>query len=183
MIPITGFINLAHEPILTLDCFCSNLQPYAHVIWAKSALELLVLCPHWGSVWQKMSWLVENAMYNSDPSCHDPCLWANFDFGMLLQLSTTICTCYLGQNHLRIGHFWPYLGVSLALNSVVWMKKPFTIPIQRSVDLSYEPHLILECFCSSLQPCLHVIWAKSALELLVFGQNWGSAWQKILWLA
>ena len=181
-IPIPGFINLSHERILTLECFCSNLQPFAHVIWAKSALELLNFGLNWGSAWQKMLWLAWNAMCDFHPICHDPCLWTKFDFEMLLQLSPTMCTCYLGLSSPGIGHFWPNLGVSLAVNGVFgW--KTCRIPIPCFVVFSYEPILTLKCFCSSLQPCIHAIWAKSAMELLVFGPNWGSAWQKILWLA
>ena len=55
-IPIPGFINLAHEPIWTLECFRSIFQPFAHVIWAKSVLELLVFALNWGSACQKMFW-------------------------------------------------------------------------------------------------------------------------------
>ena len=65
----------------------------------------------------------------------------------------------------------------------VWMKNPCTIPIPGLINLSHEPILTLECLCSNLQPFAHVIWAKSALELLVFSQNWESPWQKLLWLA
>ena len=31
-VPIPGFINLMNKPRLTLECFRSNLQPFAHVI-------------------------------------------------------------------------------------------------------------------------------------------------------
>ena len=119
-------------------------------------------------------------MYNYHPSCRDLCLWANFDFGMLLKLSATMCTCHLGHYSPGIGHFWPNLRVDFAVNGVFGCA--CTIPIWSSVDLSYEPILTVECFCSNLQPCVHLIWVKSALELLVFGQHWGSAWQKMLWL-
>ena len=119
-------------------------------------------------------------MYNSNPSCHHPCLWVNFDFGVLLQLSATMCTCYLGHSTPWIGHFCSNLGVSLAVNGVFgW--KTCGIPIPGFVDLSHEPVLILGCFSSIPQSCVHVIWAKSDLELLVLAQNGRSAWQKMLW--
>ena len=69
-------------------------------------------------------------MYDSHPSCHGPCLWANFDFGMLLQLSATMRTCYFGQNSPGICHFWPNLGVSITVNGVFGWKNHGRFPSQ-----------------------------------------------------
>ena len=125
---------------------------------------------NWGSAWQKILWLIQIFMYDSPSKCHDPCLWTIFDFVMLLYLCATIYTCYLDQTSPGICHSWLNLGVSLAVNGVFGWKTIHNSHPKLCRD-SHEPNLTLECFCSSLQPCIDGIWAKSALELLVLGQN------------
>ena len=116
-IPIPGFINLAHKPILSVECFCSNLQPFAHVIWAKSALELIVFGQSWAHLgskccgWLKMPCVIPTPVVMI-LAC-EPILTLE-----LLQISGTTCTYNLGQSSPGIGHFWPNLGVSLAVNGV-----------------------------------------------------------------
>ena len=166
VIPIPGFANLAHEQNLTFGCFCSNLQPFARVIWAKSARELLVFGQNWGSAWQKILWLASNAMYDSHPRLYNPCVWTNFDFEIVLQQPTILHTWDLGHSSPHTVFFLTNLLPGLALNCVFGLKNPYTIPIP-----GHEPVLTLECFCGNLQPFAHVNWAKSALELLVFVKN------------
>ena len=122
-----------------------------------------------------MLWLASNSMYKSNPSCHDPCLWTSFDFGMLLQLSATMCTFYLGQSSPGIGHFLAKFGGQLGSQ---WCLDDKTM-CNSHPKLCISTFLMNQCwlwsasiFCSSLQSCLHTIWAKSALELLIFGQKW-----------
>ena len=50
-IPIPCFINNICELILTLECFCSSLQSFTHLIWASVALKLSVFGQIWGSAW------------------------------------------------------------------------------------------------------------------------------------
>ena len=51
-IPIPVVMILVCKPILTLECFCSYLQPYLCVILARIAPELVIFCQIWGSAWQ-----------------------------------------------------------------------------------------------------------------------------------
>ena len=53
------------------------------------------------------------------------------------------------------------------------MKIAWGILIPSSVDLHYDPVLTFECLFSILQPCVHAIRGKSALELLVFWSKMG----------
>ena len=59
---------------------------------------------------------------------------------------------------------------------------PCTIPIPGFMILSCESILTLECFCSSLQSCTHVIWARVAIKFSIFGQILGLAWHKMVCL-
>ena len=147
--------------------------------------------------------------------------------------------CGLGQSRPQIVHFWPNLGVDLAVNGVFgwkrpcvipipgfvnlahepisiwsastaifnhahmsygpnqswsflflaksgdqlgrkccdWFKMPYTNSIPGFLTLAHEPILTLDCFCSSLQSCTHVIWAKVAPKLFIVGRIWRSAYQ------
>ena len=99
-----------------------------------------------------------------------------FAFETLLHQSTIMHTCYLGQSNHQIVRLGPNFGLGLAvLKQCVWMKTSCTHPIPGFLNLAHEPILTLEYFYSNLQPFAHVIWAKSVLELLAFGPNWGSA--------
>ena len=167
---------------MTLECFCNSLQPCIHIIWAKHALELLVFGRNRGLAWQKMLWLAYNAMYDSHPRLYNPPLWTNLTFECFcssLQSCTHVIWARVALKLSVFGQIWGQLGTKLS----VWMKRPCTIPIPGFINLAHEPILTLKCFRSIFQPFAHVIWAKSALELLVLGQNWRSAWQKMLWLA
>ena len=61
-----------------------------------------------------------------------PCSWTIFDSGLVLQQSTTICTCHVGQFGSGAALFWPKLGVSLAENVVVDLKYHVWFPSQSS---------------------------------------------------
>ena len=106
-IPTPGFIIHVCESISTLEWFCSSLQSFAHLIWARVALKFSNFGQLWGLAWHFMVCLNEKAMYNSHPRLYKPCQWTNFDFGMLLQQSATICTCHLGQISPVAARFWP----------------------------------------------------------------------------
>ena len=51
MIPITGFNNLTHELVYTLLWYNTNLHPYTHVFWARTATKLLNFAPKRGLAW------------------------------------------------------------------------------------------------------------------------------------
>ena len=129
-IPIPVVMVLACEPILTLECFCSCLQPCAHVIWARIALEFVIFGQIWGSASQWMVCLDEKTMDDSHPRLCRPFSWTNFNFGLLLQQSASIHTCDLGQISPGAARFWPKLGVSLAENIVVGLKWHLWFPFQ-----------------------------------------------------
>ena len=94
-IPISGFVNLAYEPILILECLCSNLQPFAHVNWAKSALELLVFVKNGSQLGTKCRGWVKMPYANPIPVFL--CLaCGKMDFGMLFQQSRIMGTCHVG---------------------------------------------------------------------------------------
>ena len=67
-------------------------------------------------------------------------------------------------------------GGQLGRKCCGWLKMPCAIPIPAVMILACESILTLECFCSCLQPYVHVIWAKITPELVISGQIWGSAW-------
>ena len=119
MILISGFIIVTCEPMLTLECFYSCLQPCAHVIWARVAPSLVIFYQIWGSAWPWMVCLDEKYMYGHHPKLCRPFLWTRFDFGVLLQQSETMRRCNLGPISSGAACFWPKLGVSLEENLVV----------------------------------------------------------------
>ena len=112
---------------------------------------------------------------------------------MLLQQSATISTCDPSQISSGTARFLSKTGGQLGRKCCCWLKMPCTIfilgfinlaiPIPGFINLADELSLTFECFCSSLQQCTHSIWAKLALGMLIFGQKWGTEWQKMLWLA
>ena len=95
---------------------------------------------------------------------------------MLLQQSATMRTCDLGSTSSGTARFWPKMGGQLGRKGCGWLKRPCMIPIPGFIILDCDPILILKCSCSSLQSCTHVIWARVALKLSVFGQIRWSAW-------
>ena len=96
---------------------------------------------------------------------------------MLVQQSATISTCGLGKISPGTVHFKSIVGIGLAENCVVGLKMYVLFPSQALCHY-HEPILTLQYMCSTLQPYIHVIWANSAPELLIFCQNWGLTWQK-----
>ena len=176
-IPIPGFLINVCDLILTLECFCSSLQSFARVLWARETLKLSVFGQFWGSACHEMVCLDEKDVFDSHPRLNKHSSWTKFAFGLLLQQSPTICTCHLGQISPGATCFCPTLGVSLAENVEVDLKMPCTLPIPVVIIIAYESILTLECFCSCLQPCAYIIRAKLALEFVTIVQIWGSAWQ------
>ena len=166
----------SREPILTLKCFCSSLQRCMHVIWGE-------ISPGAAGFWPKLGVsLAENLVVDLKfhvrfPSQSSWSLLVNPFW--LWNASAAVCN----HVHMLFGpeppgnrSFLAEFGSQLGSKCCVWMKIPCKNPTSGFLDLSNELILTLESFFSSLQPCVYVIWAKSTLELLVFGQNWGSAW-------
>ena len=166
------------------------------VFWMLLQLSATICTCHLGQIspgsahfWPKLGVsLAENVVIDLKyhkwfPFQSYACLWTDFDFGMLQQLSAIMCICHLGQTSPESGVFFSKFKSRLGKKWCDWIQRPCTIPPPGFVDLSHESVLTLECFRNSLEPCVHAIWAKSALELLVLGQNWGSIWQKMVLLS
>ena len=73
----------------------------------------------------------------------------------------------LGQISHGAACFWPKTGGQIGQKCCGWLKFPCRIPIPGCIILLCELNLTLECFCSSLQSCLYVIWARVAPKLFI----------------
>ena len=174
-IPIPVVMIFACEPIWTLECFCSCLKPCAHTIWARISPELAIFVKKWGQLGTK--WYVW---------IKKPCMIPIPSFAELSHEWMLTLECFYGAyNHayMWFGPNQPWnclflakTGGMLGRKCCGWLKVTCAIPIPGFIINVCELILTLECFCSSLQSFIHVIWAKVALKLFVFGQIWGSAW-------
>ena len=170
VIPIPSFVNLPHEPFLTLECFYSNLQPFAHVLWVKLALELLVFGSNWGQIGRKCcSWL---KMPRIIPI---PC----FIILACKPNLTLECFCSCLQSCAHV--IWAIVALKLSIFGQIWDRLGSKWCVWIKTIYDSHPRLCKPCLWTNfnfgvlrsiLEPCTHVIWAKSAPELLVFGQNW-----------
>ena len=101
----------------------------------------------------------------------------------LWNASATICNHFqmsFGPNQPWSCLFLVNIGGQLGRKCCGWLKMPCTIPIPVVMLLACEPILTLECFCSCLQSCAHVIWVRVASELVIyakFGGQLGSKWR------
>ena len=113
-----------------------------------------------------------------------PFSWTNFDFRVLRKQPVIICKCDWGFLHMWFGPvqlwncwFLANTGGYLGRKYCGRLKMPYMVTIRGFINLAHEPILTLEWFCSRLQSCVHVLWAKIASKLLVFDHIWGLAWQ------
>ena len=74
-------------------------------------------------------------------------------FCICLQSCTRVIWVRVALELDTFGQIWGQLGRKWC----VWVTKTCAIPIPGFVELSYEPALTLECFCSSLWPYVRTI--------------------------
>ena len=111
-VPILGFEYRAHQSILTLSCFCSNLQPCTNVIY----WYLGHISPGVAWFWPELGvdlegnfviGLKHHALFPSHAL--QSLLVSKVKFRMLLQQSAIMRTCDFGQivpNIVRVLNFW-----------------------------------------------------------------------------
>ena len=128
-IPIPGFINLAHEPFLTLECFCSNFnhlhmafgpnQPWSCSFWPKLGVSLAE------------NLVVDLKFHVRFPSQSSWSLLVNQFW--LWNASAAVCNHVYVLFGPELPQNWSFLakfGHQVGRKSCVWMKKHVRFPSQ-----------------------------------------------------